>query len=278
MDFPPAQHLEQALPQRAMGRLELAFKHEAGATRLEKFFQEGCLKARLPRPEGDALEAVMMNISGGIAGGDVLKTRITAPACTCAVVASAAAERIYRALEAPARITTRLAAGAGASLHYLPQETLLFDGFALHRQLEIDLSATAEFIGVETLVFGRRAMGENLRTGELRDEILLKREGKTVLRDITRLSGDITARLARPAIGGGAGAVAALIVAGPQAPALLAPLRAALAGAQAGASLVHPQIIFGRVLAPDGQTLRQSIVAALKNLRGGRALPKVWQG
>jgi len=40
------------------------------------------------------------------------------------------------------------------------QETILFDRCALDRRLEVDLADGAWFLGVESLVFGRAAMGE----------------------------------------------------------------------------------------------------------------------
>ena len=66
----------------------------------------------------------------------------------------------------------------GASLEWLPQETILFDRCALDRRLEIDLAADARFLGVETLVFGRTAMGERVREGYLRDLIRVRQGGQ----------------------------------------------------------------------------------------------------
>jgi urease accessory protein len=265
--------------QRAVGRLDLSFQARQGITRIEKFYQEGCLKARLPRPVDEATcEAVTLNISGGVAGGDALSTDIALGPGARAVVASQAAERVYWAFDAPSRITTSIAVGPGARLDYLPQETILFDGFSLRRDLDVELAADADFLGVETILFGRRAMGEVLRGGDLRDGVTLRRGGKILLRDMTRLRGDIAAQLARTAIGNGAAAMAAIICAGPGAPARLAGLRDVLEGAgiNAGATSFEG-IIFARLLAPDGATLRHCVNAALMFLRDRRPMPRVWQ-
>ena len=101
----PAQPAIEPLPvieaQRARGRLGLTFQLAAERTRIATFYQEGCLKARLPRPvEPDVCEAVTMNISGGIAGGDALSVAIGLDAHTRACIAGQAAERVYRALAA----------------------------------------------------------------------------------------------------------------------------------------------------------------------------------
>jgi urease accessory protein len=262
--------------QRAVGRLALAFAHDGAQTRVQKFYQQGCLKTRLPRPQNpQILEAVTMNIGGGIAGGDSLSTEISLSPGARVAVSSQAAERVYRALDAPARITTRISLGPGANLAHLPQETIFFDGFSLNRTLEINLAPTATYLGVESLIFGRQAMGETIQIGCLDDQITLRRGEKIILRDMTRLHGDIAAQLARKAVGNGAMAVASLIYAAPDAAEKLPAIREALAAHHAGASFFEG-IIFARILAPSAISLRKCLAAALHSC--GAVLPKVWQG
>jgi urease accessory protein len=267
--------------QRARGKLILSFKRLGTATKIDTLFQEGALKARLPRPQDATLcEAVTLNISGGVAGGDRLDTEVTLAPGAQVALASQAAERVYRALGPAARIRTRLTVHDGARLDYLPQETILFDRFALDRTLDIDLHGDAEFIGVEALLFGRRAMGETVQFGTLRDQIRLRRDGRLLFQDMTRLEGEIAAQLQRRAVAGGACAVAGLIIAGPQAEQQLDRLRAVLhaaPGIVAGASAFEG-IIFARLLAPGGASLRQCLLPALEACRGSRKLPRVWQG
>jgi urease accessory protein len=281
MNFVAPPQTRETPAQRAQGKLVMGFKRTGAVTRIDTLFQQGALKARLPRPQDATLcEAVTLNISGGVAGGDQLDTVVTLAPGAQVALASQAAERIYRALGPAARIRTRLAVHDGARLDYLPQETILFDRCALDRALEIDLYGEAEFIGVETLLFGRRAMGETVQSGALRDQIRLCRDGHLVFQDMTRLEGEIAAQLQRRAVAGGANAVAGLIIAGPGAEEKLEPLRAKLDAAPgiiAGASTFEG-IIFARLLAPDGASLRQCLLSALETCRGTRKLPRVWQG
>jgi urease accessory protein len=278
MNFMPARQTNLPTAQRANGRLRLAFKSTCHATRIAEFYQEGCLKTRLPTPvDPQTAEAITMNISGGIAGGDSLATEITLHPHARVTIASATAERIYRALADPSRITTRLTLHERSHAEYLPQETILFNGFALARTLDITLHPTATFLGLESLIFGRHAMGETIRSGRLSDKITLHRGEKLIFQDITHLTGDIAAHLTRPAIANGATATATLIYAAPDAPSRLAALRQALAPLNAGATLLE-DVIFARLLAPTGASLRHSIYAALAALRGHTPLPKVWQG
>jgi urease accessory protein len=276
MNFIPARET-LAAPQRARGRLALSFAAQGATTRIQNFYQEGCLKARLPRPvTPGTCEAVLMNISGGIAGGDNLAVEITLHPNAQAAIATATAERIYRSLGPPAQIHTKITAAAAAALAYLPQETIFFDGFALNRSLTINLATNATYLGLESLIFGRQAMSETIAHGCLRDRITLNRDGKLIYQDQTRLDGDISAQLQRSAVADGAIAMASLIYAAPDAPAKLGPLRAGLEGANAGATIMD-NILIARILAPDAVTLRNCTTKALHICQGGQALPRVWQ-
>ncbi len=244
---------------------------------LDGLRQEGCLKARFPRREpGSWAGAVMLNSSGGVAGGDRLAVRIAAGADTQATVASQAAERFYRALPGTrAEVGTTIGVGPGAALEWLPQETILFDRSAVRRRLCIDLAEGAQFLGVESLLFGRAAMGEAVQEAAIDDGIELRHAGKLVLHERVRLVGEGASGLARAAGGVGARGVATVIVAGRGAEAPLDALRAALAPFDAGASAMDG-VLLARIVAQNGACLRMAVVAALNVLRGGRSLPRVW--
>lgn len=273
--------------QRAEGRLRLGFATRAGnaasdrTSALATLYQQGCLKARFPRPEDAAWpEALVLNLSGGVAGGDDLESAITLGENTRAIIASPAAERFYRALTlaTPARVATAITLAPGARLEWLPQESILFDGCAVSRHTEITLAGDAVFLGAEMLVFGRAAMGERLTFGRVHDTIRLSREKNLQLLETTRLSGDIAAILSGGATAGSAAGTALLIYAGFDAGAYLSPLRHALAGLEAGASLVLPDLLIARILAPNAWALRRAVVAGLQVLRDHRRMPRVWQG
>ena len=263
--------------QRAWGALDISFKRRGDATVLDDLRQDGCLKARFPRtrmPEWPG--AVTLNSAGGIAGGDRLATRIAAGPGTAATIATQAAERVYRALPGlVASVSTRLEVAAGAALEWLPQETILFDRCAMRRTLEIDLAEDAWFLGVESLVFGRMAMDEQVHAAMLHDRITVWRGGRLLLHDAIRLNGPVAALLARPAVGRGARAVATLVHAAPDAGERLETLREALAPFDAGATLLEG-LLLARITAPSGAALRQAVVTGLNILRGGRTLPRVW--
>ena len=263
--------------QRSRGALQAAVKLRGGDTVLDRLRQEGCLKARWPRPERGAWTSmVSLNSAGGVAQGDWLEVGVTAGAGTRLTVASQAAERFYRSPGGePARVRTSLQVMPGASLEWLPQETILFDGCALDRKLNVELAPDSWFLGVETLVFGRTLMGETVQRATLRDAIRVCRGQSVLLHDAIRLSGPVQSVLDRPAVAAGGRAVATLIHAAPEATARLEALRAALAPWQAGASVMDG-LLLARVVAQDGACARAAIMAGLAVLRDGRPLPRVW--
>lgn len=269
----PSSAVPTAAVPRTQGTALLSAKQRAGRSVLGDLRVSGALKFLFPR--GPGLEAVMLNTSGGLTGGDRLSVTAHAGADCHLTLTTQAAERVYRSLNDAARVTTRLSADPGADLHWLPQETILFEGGHLDRSLRIDLAPGARCLMVEPLIFGRHAMGEVLRNAHLSDDILITRDGAPIYADRMRFSGDLAAQLAHPAIGAGGGAAASLVYAAPDAEARLPAIRRLLPGT-GGASLLAPDLMVLRLLAGDGFALRQTLLPVLGLLRQA-ALPKVWR-
>ena len=263
--------------QRATGSLLVSVKPRGGRGVLADLRQEGCLKARFPRPV-DWMEVTTLNTSGGIAGGDCLASEFAVAPGACATFTSQTAERFYRALDAdsPALVHTSIDVGAGAACEWLPQESILFDRCAMDRTLAVDIAGDGWFLGVEQLVLGRAAMGERVRTARVRDAWRVRRDGRWLLHDAVRLHGDVAAALAGPASARGHAATATIVLVSPDAASRLDDVRAALADAEAGASAWNGMLV-ARILAPDGAALRASVIAGLNCLRDARTLPRVWQ-
>ena len=106
-----------------------------------------------------------------------------------------------------------------------------------------------DFLGVETLVFGRAAMGERVGRGSLRDLIRVRRDGELLLHDAIRIDGDIDLALQRSATGGGAKVVSTVVYVAPDMAEKLAAVRGALGAAEAGASVWNGMLV-ARILAP----------------------------
>jgi urease accessory protein len=262
--------------QRARGRAAVTLGLSRGATRLERLHQSGSAKAFLPNVHGPVPEVVFLNTAGGLTGGDRLSYTAALGPGAQATLTTQTAERAYRSAAGPASMTVDLAAGPGAVLHWLPQETILFEGAALDRRTTVALEGDAALLMVESLVLGRAAMGETVAALDLSDRRTITRDGAPVLIEPLRLTSAILARRS-PATLGEARAMATVILAAPGAEDALGPVRAALPepGCEAAASAWDGRLVI-RALAADGWPLRRLVARLLTILRGG-ALPRVWQ-
>lgn len=257
-----------------------------GCVRLEMgggsytLYQAGGLRLRFPHAPPDRPEAVLINTAGGVVAGDDLTVEIVLGGAGRLSVTTAAAEKFYGAAagKPPARMTTRLAVGEGSLLEWLPQESIYFDNCRLQRTLAVRLAGEARFIGVETVLWGRRARGEMPESGEVGELVVVEREGSLLLWEPTRLLPPIAGRLAAPARGGGAAGTAFLLYAAPDAATKLEVLREALSRFPwCRASLPAEGLLAARLLAPQGRELRAAVEAGLAVLRDGRPLPRLWR-
>jgi urease accessory protein len=227
-------------------------------------------------------EAVIINSSGGIAGGDRLEIEVVALNHASVAVTTQAAEKIYRALDRPARVATKLKACGTAKLAWLPQETIVFNQARIRRQTEIDLCSGAELIALEWLVLGRAARGEEVVSGHISDSWRLKRDGHLIWADGFRVSDEGFAQLHRKALLGNWKAVGTLIYFGPSLETRLGILReiAASLDCRCAATIVGA-IIIVRVAAAASSDLRRGLRSLLEQFSrelgpGPFGVPKMW--
>jgi urease accessory protein len=212
--------------QRAEGSGRIVLSGSEQGTRAVDVFQRAPIRIMFPSTGASAVEeAVLINTAGGIAGGDRLETAVAALANSSITVTSQAAEKVYRALNEPARITTRLKAYEVAKLAWLPQETIVFNWARLRRETEIEVSATAELLALEWLVLGRVAHGEKMVGGHISETWRVKRDGRLIWADSFRLTDEMFPHLYRKALLSNCRAVATLIYFGPEIDARLEFLR-----------------------------------------------------
>lgn len=245
------------------------------ATVIKDLHQKGSLKALFPRPANPRLDMVVLNTAGGVTGNDRFDLEVTAEPNARLSVSTQAAERAYKAPPGEiGTIRTQLTLHPGAHLHWLPQETILFDQAALRRQITIDMAPDATALIVEPVIFGRRAMGETVNSLYFQDSWTLHRDGTLTFADRSRISGDAAHMLTRAAVADGATAMAQVLYAAPDAEAHLAAIRHLLP-ATGGASMINDTLLVLRLLAPTGFALRRSLIPVIERL--SRApLPKVW--
>jgi urease accessory protein len=260
---------------RAVGRIALAVKAMAGTTRRARVHETGSLRVRCPGPAAAELEAMIVNTAGGMASGDRFELDVEVGAGAHLVVTTAAAEKIYRALESDTNVGVKLTVAAGGELAWLPQETILFDRAQLRRTIDVDLADDARLILAEAVIFGRLGMGETVETGLLHDRWRVHRGDRLIYAETMRLEGEIAAKLSEPAAAKGSVAIATVLVV-PGDEGTVAAVRA-LGGqfrGEVGASAWN-ELAAVRLVAADGAALRHDLIAILTALRGA-ALPRFW--
>jgi urease accessory protein len=265
----------EILPQRTKGVARLRTKFAGGKTRLDVFYQESAAKIRMPESYDGKMEAVLINTSGGLTGGDRIAWQVDAADGTHVTVTTQACERIYKSSGGHAEVSSQLSVGENAALHWLPQETILFDHGALKRTLDVELHESSEFIGLEAVLLGRKAMGEIVRTGLFRDRWRIRRSGALIHAEDVCLSGDIEALTAKSPVLAGSMAFATILYYGPRAEALVPRLRALLGTTMGGVSHWNGKLVI-RLIASEGYTLRKILIPAISLLRNGDPAPKVW--
>ena len=264
-----------------MQRVAGAARVALGPSGLRDLYQQGSAKAMLPQVHGAAPEVVFLNTAGGLTGGDRLTYDLTVAAGAQAVGTTQTAERAYAARNGQAQVDVTLNAGAGARLHWLPQETILFNNSALARNTRVDLTLDAEFLMIETIVLGRAAMGEVIERLTLRDCRTVHRAGTPVLIEPLQITDATLARRDHSAVLGGARAFATVALLAQGAEDALPAARAALASHIAdhqieGAATAWDGKLVVRAMAKDAFPLRRAMAHLLTQLRRG-PLPRVWQ-
>jgi urease accessory protein len=253
--------------QRSLGKLVLEIAASGAVVRRR---EDGCAKLRMPtRASRQAPEAIIINTSGGLAGGDCLEIDVQAAGDLC--LTTQAAEKVYRSLSDETRISTCLLGQGEARLLWLPQETILFDGARLERSLDVDLQENAGLLAVETVVLGRKAMGESLTDFSFHDRWRIRRGGRLIFADELRFD---PARVLGIAALNGARAFATLVFVGTAAERFLEPLREIIAE-RGGVSAWDGKLV-ARLVGVDGFDLRKALIPALTLLAAPNELPKVW--
>jgi urease accessory protein len=269
--------------QRADGCGRIVLSAGKAGTYVEDVFERFPIRVMFPRNGHCAMEeAVLINTAGGIAGGDRLECSVeTLPGASIAVT-SQAAEKVYRALNEPAHIETKLKARECTRLAWLPQETIIFNWARLHRMTEIELFSGSELLALEWLVLGRAAHGEVVVGGSITDGWRVKKDGRLIWADSFRISDETFTHLYRKALLSNCTTIATLVYFGPDLDRRLEFLREILLslGCNCAVTLVAGLIV-ARFAAEQSSDLKLALRSFLKQVElelgsGPFRVPKMW--
>ncbi|HJZ75039.1 MAG TPA: urease accessory protein UreD [Vicinamibacterales bacterium] len=269
--------------QRSVGSGRIVLKGSERGNQIVDVFQHAPVRVLFPRVgSGGFHEAVLINTAGGVAGGDRLDIEVAALAHAAITVTSQAAERIYGALDQPARVSTTLTACATARLAWCPQETIVFDRARVRRETRIAVSTGAELLALEWIVLGRAAHGEAVAGGSVVDSWRVEQNGRLVWADTLRITDDVFPHIRRRALLADFTAFATLVYVGSDLKERLECLRdgAVSLGCRSAATIVGGLIVV-RVAAADASTLRTGLRNILDRFDrafgpGPFHVPKMW--
>ncbi|WP_443971095.1 urease accessory protein UreD [Sphingobium sp. CR28] len=222
--------------------------------------------ARLLFPEGKKSDFPLVFVtstSGGLAGGDRMTLAISIAPGASGTVVPQTAEKIHgsRPEEPPTTIKTRISIGEGGRCEWVAHEAILFDRGRMRRSLDIDLTADARVLAMETLELSRDTQDEACTNGSIYDSWTIQRDGRLIWSDTLRFEGEIPQLEEPPSNDAPAPASATLVYAGPDARDHLALARTLMAPA-GGKVIDFDGLLVMRLSSGDPQTLRRDLMRA----------------
>ncbi len=171
--------------------MKLGFAQRGDKTVLARREHRGPLTVQRPfYPEGGVCHVYLLHPPGGVVAGDHLTIAATVENDAHALITTPAAGKFYRSGGGEAQQTVNLSIAENASLEWLPQETIVYEGAQLNSSMNIDLAEHGRFIGWEILALGRPAAGEGFDNGSASLKWHISRAGRLFYLERLRLDAE----------------------------------------------------------------------------------------
>ncbi|WDH23518.1 urease accessory protein UreD [Pseudomonas chlororaphis] len=178
--FTPSWHAE----------LELGYARFGDSTRPVQRRHKGPLRVQkhLYAEGPEVCQHIIVHPPGGIAGGDRLQIRASVDRDAWAQLTSPGAAKWYRA-NGPAYQTLELNVAAGATLEWLPQETIVFSAAQAELSTRIELHGDARLFYWDVVALGRPASDERFDLGHFQSHLDIRRDGQLLWHERQRIVG-----------------------------------------------------------------------------------------
>ncbi len=179
--FTPSWHAE----------LELGYARFGDSTRPVQRRHKGPLRVQkhLYAEGPEVCQHIIVHPPGGIAGGDRLDISASVGTGAWAQITSPGAAKWYRAA-GPAYQKLDLHVAAGATLEWLPQETIIFSDAQAELSTSIDLEGDARLFYWDVVALGRPASGERFDLGHFQAHLDIRRDGQLLWHERQRIVGN----------------------------------------------------------------------------------------
>lgn len=140
-------------------------------------------------PEGPTVcQHIIVHPPGGIAGGDRLDIDAHVATGAWAQLTSPGAAKWYRAT-GPAFQNLRLHVEPGATLEWLPQETIVYSAAQAELNTRIELQGDARLFYWDIVALGRPAAGERFDAGHFQARLDIRRDDRLIWHERQRIAG-----------------------------------------------------------------------------------------
>ncbi|WP_457968394.1 urease accessory protein UreD [Pseudomonas sp. R4-84] len=268
--FTPSWHAE----------LDLGYARFGDCTRPVQRRHKGPLRVQkhLYAEGPEVCQHIIVHPPGGIAGGDRLDISAQVGQGAWAQLTSPGAAKWYRAA-GPAYQQLSLSVAPGATLEWLPQETIVFSAAQAELSTNIDLQGDARLFYWDIVALGRPASGERFDVGHFQSWLDIRRDGQLLWHERQRIAGG-DGLLDSPIGLGGDPVFATLLVTGEVDSELLERCRS-LDHAVRGDLTQLPGLVVARCLASEALLARGWLIELWRLLRpallGREAVPpRIW--
>jgi urease accessory protein len=178
--FTPSWHAE----------LELGYGRFGDTTRPTQRRHKGPLRVQkhLYAEGPQVCQHIIVHPPGGIAGGDRLDISASVGPDAWAQLTSPGAAKWYRAA-GPAFQQLDLRVAPGATLEWMPQETIVFSAAQAELTTRIELQGDAKLFYWDVVALGRPASGERFESGHFQAHLDVRRDGKLLWHERQRIIG-----------------------------------------------------------------------------------------
>lgn len=172
-------------------RLELRFEKVVEKTTLKHRLHEGPLRVQrafYPETLSGPCHVYLLHPPGGLVGGDQLSVNVQAGPGAQVLITTPAANKYYRSAGEIALVQQNFRVSEDASLEWLPQDNIVFEGALGRQQTRVDLVGNARFVGWEITALGRPAASEGFRNGFFNSKLDVWRDDKPLFIERTLFS------------------------------------------------------------------------------------------
>ena len=167
-------HAQLCLQYRAQGqRTVLAKRSHQGPLLVQRSFY----------PEKGVCHSYIIHPPGGVVGGDVLDIDVDVKENAHALITTPASGKFYNSDGRTAQFNQTLKVAEGATLEWLPQDNIFFEGSRTRLHSQIELDAQAKFIGWEMNCLGRPFSDKPYDLGRCEQKIQIRRQGIPLIID-----------------------------------------------------------------------------------------------